>query len=107
MKKISIALVAIMLGIVANAASVNWSVNAIQSSPANTVGAGWIVQVYESSVTFDYEKAKAGEISAWVEGASVRLELAQWTTAHQRPYMRLCMMRLRLQTPSIISCLTR
>lgn len=71
MKKISIALVAIMLGIVANAASVNWSVNAIQSSPANTVGAGWIVQVYESSVTFDYEKAKAGEISAWVEGASV------------------------------------
>ena len=71
MKKISIALVAVVLGIVANAATVNWSVNAIQSSPVSTVGAGWIVQVYESSVAFDYAKAKAGDITAWIEGASV------------------------------------
>ena len=71
MKKISIALVAAMFGIAVNAASVNWSVNAVQSSPANTVGAGWIVQIYESSVAFDYAKAKAGDITAWINGSTV------------------------------------
>jgi hypothetical protein len=53
------------------AATVNWGVNAIQNSPDNTVGAGWIVQVFDSSVAYDYAKAVAGEITPWVSGSAV------------------------------------
>ena len=71
MKKLVIAATVALMGIVVHAAAVNWSVVNVQSSPANTVSAGWIVQLYDSSVTFDYAKAKAGEITAWVNGATV------------------------------------
>ena len=71
MKKIITAAALTVIGFALNAATVNWSANAIQSSPDNTVGAGWIVQVFESSVAFDYEKAAAGELTAWASGATV------------------------------------
>lgn len=60
-----------MLGIAANAAAVNWQANAIQSSPDTAVAAGWLVQIYASTVTFDYDSAKAGTITAWNTGATV------------------------------------
>ena len=71
MKKMMVAAAIAMLGIAVHAASVNWSINAIQSSPDNAVGAGWIVQVFDSSVTFDYAKAASGDITAWINGATV------------------------------------
>ena len=60
-----------MLGIAVQAATVNWSINAIQSSPDSAVGAGWIVQVFDSSVTYDYAKALAGDLTTWVDGKTV------------------------------------
>ena len=71
MKKIIIAAAVALMGIAVNAATVNWSVNAVQNSPDNTVGAGWIVQIFDSSVTYDYIKAVSGDISAWVSGTTV------------------------------------
>ena len=71
MKKIIIAAAVALMGIAVNAATVNWSVNAVQNSPDNTVGAGWIVQIFDSSVTYDYTKAVSGDISAWVSGTTV------------------------------------
>lgn len=71
MKKMMVAAAIAMLGIAVQAASVNWSINAIQSSPDNAVGAGWIVQVFDSSVTFDYAKAASGDITAWINGSTV------------------------------------
>lgn len=71
MKKVTVAVAATLIGIVANAASVTWSVNAIQSSPDVTVGAGWLVQVYSSTVSFDLEKAQAGELTVWSSSTSV------------------------------------
>lgn len=71
MKKLIVAVAVAMLGIAVQAATVNWSINAIQSSPDNTVGAGWIVQVFDSSVTYDYAKALAGELTTWVDGKTV------------------------------------
>ncbi len=71
MKKIIITALLVLCGTIVQAASVNWSVNAIQSSPSATVGAGWVVQIYSSDVVFSYDAAKAGEISAWQSGATV------------------------------------
>ena len=68
MKKLIGAVAVAMLGVAVQAATVNWSVNAIQSSPANTVGAGWIVQIFDSSVTYDYAKAIAGDLTTWADG---------------------------------------
>ena len=71
MKKIIIGVCAVMLGIAAQAATVNWSSNAIQSSPDNAVAAGWLVEIYSSSVVYDYEAAMAGDIAAWASGSTV------------------------------------
>lgn len=71
MKKLIGAVAVAMLGVAVQAATVNWSVNAIQSSPANTVGAGWIVQIFDSSVTYDYAKAIAGDLTTWTDGKSI------------------------------------
>lgn len=71
MKKMIIAAAVALVGVALNAATVNWSVNAVQSSPDNTVGAGWIVQIFDSSVTYDYAKAASGDITAWVSGSTV------------------------------------
>ena len=71
MKKMIIAAAVALMGVAINAATVNWSVNAVQSSPDHTVGAGWIVQIFDSSVTYDYAKAVSGDITALVSGATV------------------------------------
>ena len=71
MKKLSLLVAAVFCAIIANAATVNWSINAIQSSPTTAVGAGWVVQVFSSSVEFDYEAALDGSISAWQTGSTI------------------------------------
>ena len=71
MKKILIVAVAAMLGLVANAASVNWQSNAIQSSPDTAVAAGWLVQIYTSDVSYTYDAALDGSIAAWTSGSTV------------------------------------
>ena len=71
MKKIITIALAGMIGAVAQSAQVTWSANAIQNSPDNSVTAGWIVQIFDSSVSYDYEKAAAGEITPWVSGSTV------------------------------------
>ena len=60
-----------LFGTMLNAASVTWSVNAIQSSPDATVGSGWLVQIYSSTVAFDIEKAVAGELTVWSSSSTV------------------------------------
>ena len=62
---------AITIGIAANAAAVNWQANAIQSSPDVSVAAGWLVQIYTSSVTYDYAAAKEGTITTWSSASTV------------------------------------
>lgn len=71
MKKILVAGAAVMLGIALQAATVNWSVNAIQSSPDTAVAAGWLVQVYSSAVTYDYALAKAGSLTTFDSTSTV------------------------------------
>ena len=71
MKKIIIGVCAVLLGIAAQAATVNWSANAIQSSPDNAVAAGWLVQIYSSDVVYSYEAANAGTIATWASGSTV------------------------------------
>ena len=71
MKKLIVAVAIAMLGIAVQTATVNWSVVNVQSSPDNAVAAGWIVQVFDSATTFDYAKAASGDITAWVQGATV------------------------------------
>ncbi len=65
--KTAIVLFVALMGLGANAAAVNWNVNGIKSSPATDVAAGWLVQVFDASVEFDYEKALAGDIASWSE----------------------------------------
>ena len=71
MKKIIIGVCAVVLSIAAQAATVNWSANAIQSSPDNAVAAGWLVQIYTSDVVFSYDAANAGTITTWASGSTV------------------------------------
>lgn len=71
MKKLIIAALFAMIGVAVNAATVKWQANAIQSSPDNSVGAGWLVQVFTSDVAFDYAAAKAGSITAWGSASTV------------------------------------
>lgn len=70
MKKLIIAAIAVAFGVVANAATVKWQVTNVQSSPDVAVTAGWAVQIYASTVTFDIEKAVAGELTTWATGAT-------------------------------------
>ena len=70
MKKLIIIAAIALCGAFAQAASVNWSANVIQSSPDTAVGAGWFVQVFESTVSYNYEDAVAGSINAWADGAT-------------------------------------
>lgn len=71
MKKLIIAVAFAICGAIANAATVNWSANAIQSSPDTAIGAGWLVQIYASSVDFSYDAAKEGSIATWATGSTV------------------------------------
>ena len=71
MKKLLIGMMAATFAVIANAATVKWSVTNVQNSPDVEVSAGWAVQIYSSSVTYDYEKAVAGDITAWTTGSTV------------------------------------
>ena len=71
MKKLIVAAAVAMLGVAVQAATVNWSVNAIQSSPDTAVAAGWLVQVYSSAVTYDYDSAKADSLTTFASSATV------------------------------------
>ena len=59
-----------MLGIAANAAAVSWSITNIQSSPDTAVAGGWLVQVYDSSVSYDFESALAGTLAPKFTGVT-------------------------------------
>ena len=71
MKKLLTMIAAVAIGLAANAAAVNWQANAIQSSPDTAVAAGWLVQIYSSTVSFSYDDAKAGSITTWSTGSTV------------------------------------
>ncbi len=71
MKKLLITMAITLMGVIANAASVTWSINAIQSSPDVNVGEGWLVQVYSSSVVYSYDAAKTDSISVWSSANTV------------------------------------
>ena len=71
MKKLIIIAAVALFGAVAQAATVNWSVNAIQGPSGTSAAAGWLVQVYASSVAFSYDAAKAGTITTWDAATSV------------------------------------
>ena len=71
MKKLLTMLAAIVVATISQAATVNWLVLNVQSSSDTAVAAGWAIQVFSSTVTYDYAKAAAGEITPWETGATV------------------------------------
>jgi hypothetical protein len=71
MKKLMVAVIAGFLGISANAAAVTWAATNIQSSPDSAVAAGWFVQLFDSSVTYDYEAAISGDITARFNSSTI------------------------------------
>ena len=71
MKKLIVLATIAVCGMIGHAASVNWSANAIQSSPDVAVAAGWLVQIYSSSVDYAYDAAKEGSITTWATGSTV------------------------------------
>ena len=71
MKKLLIIAVASVLGIAANAATVKWQVTNVQSSPDVAAAAGWAVQIFASTVAYDYDKASTGDIAAAFSGTTV------------------------------------
>lgn len=71
MKKLMFALIAAMVGIAASAATVNWSVNNVKGPEGSAGQAGWLVEIYDAGVTYDYAKAVKGDISAMWTGATV------------------------------------
>lgn len=70
MKKLIVACMTAMLGLAVNAAAVTWSISNIQSSPDVTVGAGWYVQIFDSSVSYSYESALDGSITSKFTGST-------------------------------------
>ena len=71
MKKLLIVAAVALAAVASQAAAVTWTVNNIQSSPDTAVAAGWLVQIYSTDTTFDYDAAKAGTITALDSSASV------------------------------------
>ena len=67
MKKLMIVLAAVALAGATQAATMTWSALNMQ---AKDVEAGWLVALYDSSTTFDYAKAKSGELAAWYSAAT-------------------------------------
>lgn len=70
MKKLVVAAIAVMLGIAANAAAVTWTISNIQSSPANEVAVGWLVQIFTTGTEYDFAKVKSGDLAATFTGAT-------------------------------------
>ena len=71
MKKLLVVAAVALAAVASQAATVTWSVNNIQSSPDTAAAAGWLVQIYSASTTFDYAAAKAGSITALDSSASI------------------------------------
>ena len=67
MKKLMIVLAAVALAGATQAATMTWSALNMQ---AKDVEAGWLVALYDSTTTFDYEKAKSGDLAAWYSSAT-------------------------------------
>lgn len=72
MKKVIMLFAVAFSAIVMHAATVNWSVNNVQAPGGGSATAGWLVQIFDSSVAYDYEAAKAGTITA-LDSAAVTL----------------------------------
>jgi len=70
MKKILAFAAVAALAATTQAATVSWSMTKVQDSPNNNAAAGWLVQIYDSSVAFDYAKAAADEITPWTSGVT-------------------------------------
>ena len=65
MKKIMVIAVVALAAVCSKAASVNWNIANVQSpTPGTIASAGWLVEVYQASVTYSYDAAKAGTITA-------------------------------------------
>lgn len=71
MAKLLVGACALMFGIVAQAAAVNWSIQNIQGPPDVAVSAGWLVEVYTADVDFTYDAAKNNTITPWDSGSIV------------------------------------
>ena len=67
MKKLMIVLAAVALAGATQAATMTWSALNMQ---AKDVEAGWLVALYDSSTTFDYEQAKSGALTALYTAAA-------------------------------------
>ena len=64
MKKIIVALAVALTAAITQAAALSWSVSNVVDSEGEGAPAGWMVAIYDSSVEFDIEKAKAGTLAA-------------------------------------------
>ncbi len=71
MKKVMLTALLVLCGTIAQAATVNWQLNVIQSSSDTAVAAGWVVQIYSADVVFSYDAAKAGTIASWDSSSTV------------------------------------
>ena len=71
MKKLLVAVAIALVAVASQAASVNWSINNIQSSPDVTSAAGWLVQVFDSGTAYSFDTAKAGTISVLDSASSI------------------------------------
>ncbi|MBO5643347.1 MAG: PEP-CTERM sorting domain-containing protein [Kiritimatiellae bacterium] len=72
MKKLIVGIIAVGFSIVANAAAMNWSVLNVQSSPDNSVAAGWAVQLfYAADGAFDYDSMVGGTLNSFASGSTV------------------------------------
>ncbi len=67
MKKLMIVLAAVALAGAAQAATMTWSA---LNMGAKDVEVGWLVALYDSSTTFDYEQAKSGALTALYTAAA-------------------------------------
>ncbi len=64
MKKLLIAVAIVCAAAFTQAASVKWTANNIQGQDVVTPAEGWYVELYASSVTYDFKAALAGVITA-------------------------------------------
>ncbi len=64
MKKLLMAVAIVCVAVFAQAASVKWTTNNIQGQDVVTPAEGWYVELYASSVTYDYKAAISGQITA-------------------------------------------
>ena len=64
MKKIMVIAAVALAAVCSKAASVNWNIANVQSPASGNASEGWLVEVYQAAVTYSYDDAKAGTITA-------------------------------------------